>query len=166
MEAAWALGKLGWVPQSDLQRAEYLIAGEQWKELVRMGGPAIPPLIRALGGIGYSGVRTGASEALRQLGGQPALSALKMEAALKDPERRQRALAALEYIRQRQEEVSRTKPAQEDASRYKEELKEGGLAIQKRFEKQFGAELRPRTNGSKNPRRRPATRCKTSPSSP
>ncbi|MDD4566264.1 MAG: HEAT repeat domain-containing protein [Methanoculleus chikugoensis] len=135
MEAAWALGKLGWVPQSDLQRAEYLIAGEQWKELVRMGGPAIPPLIRALG-IGYSGVRTGASEALRQLG-QPALSALKMEAALKDPERRQRALGAIEYIRQRQEEVSRTKPAQEDASRYEEELKEG-LTIQKRFEKQFG----------------------------
>ena len=135
MEAAWALGKLGWVPQSDLQRAEYLIAGEQWKELVRMGGPAIPPLIRALG-IGYSGVRTGASEALRQLG-QPALNALNMEASSKDPERRQQALAALEYIRQRQEEVSRTKPAQEDASRYKEELKEG-VAIQKRFEKQFG----------------------------
>jgi len=135
MEAAWALGKLGWVPQSDLQRAEYLIAGEQWKELIRMGGPAIPPLIRALG-IGYSGVRTGASEALRQLG-QPALNALNMEASLKDPARRQQALAALEYIRQRQEEVIRTQPVQEDDSRYDEELKEG-VAIQKRFEKQFG----------------------------
>ena len=135
MEAAWALGKLGWVPQSDLQRADYLIAGEQWKELVRMGRMAIPPLIRALG-TDYSGVRTGASEALRHLG-QPALNALKMEASLKDPARKQRALAALEYIRQRQEEVSRTKPAQEDTSRYEEELKEG-LTIQKRFEKQFG----------------------------
>ncbi|MDN5338915.1 MAG: hypothetical protein PWQ30_24 [Euryarchaeota archaeon] len=134
MEAAWALGKLGWVPQSDLQKAEYLIASEQWNELVRMGRTAIPPLIRALG-IGYSGVRTGASEALRQLG-QPALNALSMEASSKDPARKQRALAALEYIRQRQEELSRTKPAQED-SRYKKELEEG-LATQKRFEEQFG----------------------------
>ncbi len=135
MEAAWALGKLGWVPQSDLQRAEYLIAGERWKDLIRMGRPAIPPLIRALG-IGYSGVRTGASEALRQLG-QPALNALHMEASSRDPARKQQALAALDYIRQRQEEATRTQPALEDKSRYSEELKEG-LAIQKRFEKQFG----------------------------
>lgn len=134
MEAAWALSKLGWVPQSDLQKAEYLIASEQWNELVRMGRTAIPPLIRALGAE-YSGVRTGASEALRQLG-QPALNALQVEASQKDPERKQRALAALEYIRQRQEELSRTKPAQED-SRYKKELEEG-LATQKRFEEQFG----------------------------
>ncbi|SCL75293.1 Bilin biosynthesis protein PecE [Methanoculleus chikugoensis] len=135
MEAAWALGKLGWVPQSDLQRAEYLIAGERWKDLIRMGRPAIPPLIRALG-IGYSGVRTGASEALRQLG-QPALNALNMEASSKDPARKRQALAALEYIRQRQKEATLTQPALEDKSRYSEELKEG-LAIQKRFEKQFG----------------------------
>ena len=135
MEAAWALGRLGWVPQSDMQRAEYLIAGEKWSELVRMGRPAIPPLIRALG-IGYSGVRTGASEALRQLG-QPALNALKIEISQKDPARKERALAALEYIQQRQEEVIRTQPVLEDSSRYQEELKEG-LAIQKRFEKQFG----------------------------
>ena len=66
MEAAWALGRLGWIPQSDLERAEYLIAREQWNELVRMGRAAIPPLIRALE-VEYSGVRTGASEALRQL---------------------------------------------------------------------------------------------------
>src|SRR5690606_14917354 len=86
MEAAWALSKLGWVPQSDLQKAEYLIASEQWSELVRMGRTAIPPLIRALGAE-YSGVRTGASEALRQLG-QPALNALQVEASQKDPERK------------------------------------------------------------------------------
>ena len=135
MEAAWALDRLGGVPQSDAQRVEYLIAGEKWSELVRMGRPAIPALIRALG-IGYSGVRTGASEALRQLG-QPALSALMTEASQKDPARKERALAALEYIQQRKEEVTRAQPIQEDSIRYQEELKEG-LAIQKRFEKQFG----------------------------
>jgi HEAT repeat protein len=135
MEAAWALDRLGWVPQSDLQRAEYLIAGEQWNKLVRMGRPAIIPLIRALE-VEYSGVRTGASEALRQLG-QPALSALSAEASCKNPARKQRAEAALEYIRRRQEEASLKQPAPVDTSRYEKELKEG-LATQKRFEKQFG----------------------------
>ena len=134
MEAAWALGRLGWVPRSDLERAAYLIAREQWMDLVRMGRPAILPLIQALG-VEYSGVRTGACEALRQLG-PPALRALHMEASAKDPARKQRAQSALEYIRQRQEELSRNQPVQEDSSRYEKELKEG-LAIQRRFEKKF-----------------------------
>lgn len=134
MEAAWALGRLGWVPRSDLERAAYLIAREQWIELVRMGRPAILPLIQALG-VEYSGVRTGACEALRQLG-QPALRALHTEASAKDPARKQRAQSALKYIRQRQEELSRNQPMQEDSSRYEKELREG-LAIQRRFEKKF-----------------------------
>ncbi len=137
MEAAWALNRLGWVPPNDLARAEHLIAGEQWNELVRMGRPAIPALIRALE-VEYSGVRTGASEALRQLG-QPALTALKTEIVSKNPARQQRARMALEYIRRRQEEASRTGPAPADSSRYEQELKEG-LAIQRRFVKQFGRE--------------------------
>ena len=135
MEAAWALNRLGWVPQSDLARAEHLVAGEQWNELIRMGRVAIPALIRALE-VEYSGVRTGASEALRQLG-QPAESALNAEIASKNPARQQRARAALEYIRRRQEEASRTQPAPAESSRYEQELKEG-LAIQRRFSKQFG----------------------------
>ncbi|HNV39418.1 MAG TPA: HEAT repeat domain-containing protein, partial [Methanoculleus sp.] len=137
MEAAWALNRLGWVPPNDLARAEHLVAGEQWNELVRMGRPAIPALIRALE-VEYSGVRTGASEALRQLG-QPALTALKTEIVSKNPARQQRARMALEYIRRRQEEASRTGPAPADSSRYEQELKEG-LAIQRRFVKQFGRE--------------------------
>ena len=135
MEAAWALGRLGWVPQSDLQRADYLIAKEQWSELVRMGRPAIPPLVRALA-VEYSGVRTGASEALRQLG-QPALDVLGAEAASNDPARQQRAQIALGYIRRREHEEARSQPAREESSRYEEELNEG-LSIQKRFEKRFG----------------------------
>jgi HEAT repeat protein len=135
MEAAWALDRLGWRPQSDLQRAEYLIAKEQWNELIRMGRAAIPPLIRALE-IEYSGVRIGASEALQQLG-QPALDALNLEAGSADPARQQRARNAIAHIQRRQEETAQNLPVQEDSSRYKRELNEG-LANQKRFEDRFG----------------------------
>ncbi len=137
MEAAWALDRLGWIPQNDLQRAEYLIAREQWNDLVQMGRAAIPPLIRALE-IGYSGVRTGASEALRQLG-RPALEALMAETRANDPARRRRAQNALGYIRRRQAEASRSRPKQKEESsdEYLRELNEG-LAIQKRFERTFG----------------------------
>lgn len=135
MEAAWALDRLGWAPKSNLARAEYLIAKEQWNELIQMGRPAIPPLIQALD-IRYSGVRIGAREALQQLG-QPALDALILEAGSADPARQRRARTAIEYIRRRQEEMARNQPAQEDSSRYKKELDEG-LAIQRRFEERFG----------------------------
>ena len=135
MEAAWALDRLGWRPQSDLQRAEYLMAKEQWNELAHMGRVAIPPLIRALE-IEYSGVRIGASETLGQLG-QPALDALNLEAGSTDPARQRRARDAITYIRRRQEEAARNRPVQEDSSRYNRELHEG-LAVQKRFEDRFG----------------------------
>ena len=158
MEAAWALGRLGWVPQSDLARAEYLIAKEQWSSLVRMGRVAILPLIRALE-VEYSGVRTGASEALRQLG-QPALSALCVEAGSKNPARQQRAHNALAYIRRRQEETTLSQPAQEDSSHYEKELKEG-LAIQKRFERQYG-----RPNYAPKPSPQPLTPASPAPDSP
>ena len=104
MEAAWALDRLGWRPQSDLQRAEYLMAKEQWNELAHMGRVAIPPLIRALE-IEYSGVRIGASEHWAM--GQPALDALNLEAV-------QRILhgnggAGCDHaIRRRQKEAART----------------------------------------------------------
>jgi len=154
MEAAWALDRLGWVPQSNLQRVDYLIAKERWSELATMGRTALPSLIRALK-IDYSGVRIGATEALRRMG-QPAISALKAESSSKDPGRRQRAKTALHYIQRRQEEETLTQPVEEDHSRYERELKEG-LAIQKRFEKLFG---RPRytavTEGSGKPQKREA----------
>ncbi|MCK9298556.1 HEAT repeat domain-containing protein [Methanoculleus sp.] len=163
MEAAWALERLGWIPHSDLARAEYLIASEQWSQLVRMGRPAILPLIRALA-IEYSGVRTGASEALRQLG-QPALSALNAEAASKNPARQQRARGALEYIRQRQEETARKQPAPEDSAQYKKELKEG-LASQKRFEKQFGRPTFARKERGRKPSPPPKKEAETAAAGP
>jgi HEAT repeat protein len=151
MEAAWALDRLRWVPQSNLQRVDYLIARERWSEVAAMGRTAIPSLIQALK-INYSGVRIGATEALRRMG-QPAISALKAEASSKDPGRRQRAKTALQYIQRREEEDTLTRPVEEDPSRYERELKEG-LAIQKRFEKVFG---RPRytspTEGAGKPQK-------------
>lgn len=135
MEAAWALDRLGWSPQSDLQRAEYLVAKEQWNELILMGRSAVLPLIRALE-VEYSGVRVGASEALLQLG-QAALDALNLELESADPARKQRARYAIEYIQRRQEEAHEARPTLNDSSRYEQELSDG-LAIQRRFEEAFG----------------------------
>ena len=46
--AAHALDELGWTPQSQSERISYLIAKQQWTELVKIGTPAIPALIQAL----------------------------------------------------------------------------------------------------------------------
>ncbi|MBA7483459.1 hypothetical protein ES707_18974 [subsurface metagenome] len=146
MEAAWALDRLDWMPRSDLQRAEYLIAREQWNELVRMGRPAIPPLIRALE-VDYSGVRTGASEALRQLG-QPAFDALNAAMRSENPGLREQVEIALEYIRSRQKENSLIRPVQEDSSGYDRELKEG-LAARKQIQDHFGPIARARNQPSR-----------------
>lgn len=48
--AAEILGRMGWEPWSDAERAWYLIAHEEWMELALMGSPAVDPLIRALNG--------------------------------------------------------------------------------------------------------------------
>ncbi len=40
MEAAWALDRLGWVPQSNLQRVDYLIAKGRWSELATPSPPS------------------------------------------------------------------------------------------------------------------------------
>ncbi|BBL67972.1 HEAT repeat domain-containing protein [Methanoculleus chikugoensis] len=140
MEAAWALDRLDWIPESDLERAGYLIAKEQWNELIRMGRAAIPPLIRALE-VEYSGVRTGASETMRQLG-QPALDALHAVMNSGSPEIREQATVALDYIRSRNEENSLARPVQTAPSNYDRELREG-LAAKKRIEDHFGSTSRP-----------------------
>ncbi|MDK2889454.1 MAG: hypothetical protein PWR21_85 [Methanoculleus sp.] len=155
MEAAWALDRLDWIPQNDLERAGYLIAKEQWTELVRMGRPAIPALIRALE-VEYSGVRTGASEALRQLG-QPALDALHAAVRSESPVIREQAEIALEYIRSRHEENSRVRPVQAPSSDYDRELREG-LAARKRIVGRFGPTAR---TGNEPPRREPPPPART-----
>ncbi len=48
--AADILDGMGWEPWNDAEQAWYLIAREQWVELVLMGAPAVAPLIRTLNG--------------------------------------------------------------------------------------------------------------------
>lgn len=155
MEAAWALDRLDWIPENDVERAGYLIAKEQWNELVRMGRTAIPPLIQSLE-VEYSGVRTGASEALRQLG-QPAFDALNAATRSESPALREQAGIALEYIRSRNEENSRVKPVETAPSGYHRELREG-LAARKRIEERFGPTARP---PARPPRREPLPPART-----
>ncbi len=47
--ATEALDKVGWVPETDEQRAAYLIAVLDWGSLVEWGEPAVEPLIKAFG---------------------------------------------------------------------------------------------------------------------
>ncbi|SCL75292.1 putative oxidoreductase/HEAT repeat-containing protein [Methanoculleus chikugoensis] len=163
MEAAWALDRLDWIPESDLERAGYLIAKEQWNDLVRMGKAAIPPLIRALE-VDYSGVRTGASEALRQLG-QPALDALYAAMRSDSPEIREQATVALDYIRSRNEENSTARPVQTASSNYDRELREGLAArkrIEDRIESASSPQSRPAHRGASPPARLEAVQPATS----
>ncbi len=135
MEAAWALDRLGWKPESALQKVQYLIAKEQWNALVGMGRPAIEPLIRALKE-DHSGVRSGATEALKKIG-VPALEALARECRSKDPVQQKAAVRAIAVIRQWNEAEVRARPVVEQSDRYERELKEG-LGVQKRFEDRYG----------------------------
>jgi HEAT repeat protein len=72
--AASALDKLGWVPETDGQRAAYLIAVDDWESLVEWGEPAVEPLIKRLSDDNES-VRESAAEALGKLG-EPAVGPL------------------------------------------------------------------------------------------
>jgi len=46
--AAGVLQKLGWQPDSTATKVSYLIALEEWDELVKLGEPAVESLIEAL----------------------------------------------------------------------------------------------------------------------
>ncbi|MFZ3169413.1 MAG: HEAT repeat domain-containing protein [Candidatus Methanoperedens sp.] len=90
-EAAWALGKIGWQPKDDVERAFYLIAEERWKELVKLGTPAVEPLIQALKYKKNENVRIGAASALGEIG-EKAVELLIQ--ALKDGDKNDRKEAA------------------------------------------------------------------------
>jgi len=66
-EAVGALDELGYEPKNDTEKAYYLIARKNWDELVKMGEPAVEPLIHALKDEDYD-VRKGAVEALVKVG--------------------------------------------------------------------------------------------------
>jgi HEAT repeat protein len=46
--AAEALEKIAWQPKDDIEKAYYLIVKNQWDKLVKLGEPALGPLIEAL----------------------------------------------------------------------------------------------------------------------
>lgn len=78
--AAWALHHLKWQPASDTQQAILAIADQEWDEVVRLGAPAVEPLVAALKKWD-SHVQQRAAEALGKIGDaraiQPLVSALK-----------------------------------------------------------------------------------------
>jgi len=39
---------IAWQPKDDVEKAYYLIAKKHWDELVKLGEPAVEPLIEAL----------------------------------------------------------------------------------------------------------------------
>jgi HEAT repeat protein len=77
------LDKLGWVPETDGQRAAYLIAVEDWESLVEWGGAAVEPLIEALSDENHCrntlyirSLRAAAAEALGKIGDARAVEPL------------------------------------------------------------------------------------------
>lgn len=66
-KAAEALDKIGWDLKDDTERAYYLVAKKEWAEVVKIGQPALTPLIQALKDEDWK-IRRDAAEALGRLG--------------------------------------------------------------------------------------------------
>ena len=90
--AAGALGEIGWKPDKGEAGALYLIARGKWDECVKIGAPAVEPLIAALKD-GNSDVRKAAAGALGVIGDARAVRPLI--AALEGSGMRQAAVNAL-----------------------------------------------------------------------
>jgi HEAT repeat protein len=73
--AVFALDKLGWTPDSDEAAVARAIAAGDWDELVRIGAPAVEPLVCMLGDQNDQ-VRQEVASALGQLEDQRAVEAL------------------------------------------------------------------------------------------
>jgi HEAT repeat protein len=98
MEAANSLDELHWIPDTDTDRAFYYIAALRFPEIVRLGEPAVQPLIQILRTIRTEeetiekSVMSTLVEIVTEIG-EPALSLL-IE-ALKDPIGRVRSSIAV-----------------------------------------------------------------------
>lgn len=93
-EAANALEILNWTPVNDTENAYYLIAKVQWNELVKLGEPAIEPLIQALK---YEDVGESVSESLAKIG-EPAIDPLIQALRSQDYDIKAGAAESLEKI--------------------------------------------------------------------
>jgi HEAT repeat protein len=81
LEAAEALDKIGWKPRDGQENVYYLIAKAKWKDVVKIGKPAVNPLIQALHD-GELDLRYEATEVLGEIGDERAVEPLTE--ALKD----------------------------------------------------------------------------------
>ncbi len=89
--AAKVLKKIGWKPSDEKEQVAYLIAQRDWRELVRIGEPAVEPLIKVLGDEdGWD--RYGEAEALGKIGDTKAVEPLIK--LLDDESERVRIIAA------------------------------------------------------------------------
>lgn len=95
--AAKALEKLRWQPEETPQRARFLVALEKWSEAVALGAAAIDPLADAITWREDAGRRR-AIDALVQIGGQQAISALITISASASEATRADAKAALSLL--------------------------------------------------------------------
>jgi HEAT repeat protein len=145
MEAAWGLDRLGWQPDDPPQKAAYLIAREQWNLLSEMGSPAIQPLIRALRQ-DHSGVRAGATEALRKIG-PPGQEALSRATRSSDAALAGAAREALRVIREKNSSQMRPHLSQDDAAQFKKEYEEG-MSARRRHAKGHPCDPRGRHAGT------------------
>ncbi len=78
---ARVLDELGWSPESDIQKALYLIAKNKWSECIKIGKPVVESLMFFISQ-GDGNTRTRAAEALAEIGDPRALESLM--AALTD----------------------------------------------------------------------------------
>ncbi|MEX2720691.1 MAG: HEAT repeat domain-containing protein, partial [Candidatus Wukongarchaeota archaeon] len=95
--AVGALDKLGWKPEDDIEKALYLIAKEEWDKLVRLGEPAVEPLIQALKDKDIN-VRRGAAETLGKIGDARAVEPLTQSLKDGDKDVRRNSTRALGKI--------------------------------------------------------------------
>ena len=73
--AAEALGEIGWKPRNQAEKISYLIAAQKWDELVKIGKPAVKPLIKALKDSHWN-IREAAVKALGNIGDKRAVGPL------------------------------------------------------------------------------------------
>jgi HEAT repeat protein len=97
--AAKTLEKLRWQPEESAERARFFVALEKWKEAVGLGAEAIEALTDAISWR-EDGARRSAIDALVQIGGQQAISALITMSANPSEAIRADAKAALSLLGQ------------------------------------------------------------------
>jgi HEAT repeat protein len=95
--AAEGLDKLGWKPKDEKEKAIYLVAKKKWDDCVKIGTPAVEPLIGVLRDEGWT-VRKAAASALGKIGDKRAVEALIAALRDGDSDVREAAASALEKI--------------------------------------------------------------------